>query len=114
MARELNILEKNLKFKEIVVYLIFYLTWACFVLIFFISRKQYSILEVPKCTFLQIPQSQVLAVEINREGAFIQINTVHDKVRNYLDILDKRIHIPQGSHSVAVVRHVTPTFEIRV
>ena len=72
MAREFNILETNLKFEEMIMFYLIFLQISmrlssklpCFVVIFFISRKGYSIGEVLKHVYFQNPGiAKVLAVE---------------------------------------------------
>ena len=66
MARVLKILETNLKSEEIINFYLVFLQISmrvssrlpCFVLIFFISRKRFSIGEVLKCISFRIPESQ--------------------------------------------------------
>ena len=72
MAGELKILKTNLKSEEIIKFYLIFLQISmrlssklpCFVLIFFISRKRYSIGEVLKRIFFRNPRiAKVLAVE---------------------------------------------------
>ena len=109
MVRVLKILETNLKSEEIINFYLVFLQISmrlssrlpCFVLIFFISRKRYSIGEVLKHIFFQnLGITKVLAVErdvkprnmnfaklqrmggINMEVVFIRINTVNTNMKH--------------------------------
>ena len=108
MVRELKILETNLKFEEITKFISYIFRFHCVcgkdcpVFLNFTSGKRYSIREVLKCISFRNPGiAKVLAVEmelnprnmnftkvvnsgggggaINREGAFVWINTVVQK-----------------------------------
>ena len=70
MARELKVLETNLKFEEIIKFISYFCRLHCvydhncFVLTFFIFRKRYSIGEVLRRIFFLNPGiAKVLAVE---------------------------------------------------